>query len=402
MTGTLSDAERIEAAGVVGAGGAGFPTHIKARGAAEVVIGNGVECEPLLAKDKAIMRAYPDQVVAGMAVMMGCVGAKRGIVGIKRKNTREIEAMRTAARRSGMDISVIELSDFYPAGDEHVLVYEATGRVVPAGGIPLAAGAVVSNVETLLNVSRAVSGHPVTHKFVTVTGEVERPATFKAPVGASFARLIEAAGGVTARVRGGFEVVQDGPMMGKIIPPGADLEKVIVTKTTSGVIVLPSGHSLLSEKRRSIEHQVRLARSACISCSQCTDHCPRYLLGHPLEPHLIMRAFGYRNPDLSEDLSKYPELTMAGLCTGCGVCSLVCPMGLSPRCINERVKAAMAEARVKWAPKRGPKPPHPARAGRQIPSRRIVSRLGLSRYAHGQHSGSGPATEATREELIEL
>ncbi|HNU93914.1 MAG TPA: hypothetical protein PKM31_03710, partial [Bacillota bacterium] len=116
-------ADRIEAAGVVGAGGAGFPTHIKARGAADTVIANGVECEPVLGKDKAIMRARPDDVVAGLAVMMQCVGASAGVIAVKRKNSREVDAMRRAARGYA-NVSVAEVGDYYPAGDEHVLVYE--------------------------------------------------------------------------------------------------------------------------------------------------------------------------------------------------------------------------------------------------------------------------------------
>ena len=116
-----ANADRIEAAGVVGAGGAGFPTHIKARGAADVVIANGVECEPVLGKDKAVMRARPDDVAAGLAVMMGCVGASRGIIAVKRKNSREVDAMKAAARGYA-DMAVAEMGDYYPAGDEHVLV----------------------------------------------------------------------------------------------------------------------------------------------------------------------------------------------------------------------------------------------------------------------------------------
>ncbi len=385
-----TDADRIEAAGVVGAGGAGFPTHIKARGAADVVIANGVECEPVLAKDKAIMRARPDDVAQGLAVMMGCVGASRGIIAVKRKNSREVDAMKAAARAYA-NVTVAEVGDYYPAGDEHVLVYELTGRVVPAGGIPLRAGAVVSNVETLLNVANAVrDGAPVTHKYVTVAGEVKRPGTFRAPVGASLAQLIEAAGGVRESLGGRFEVLLDGPMMGKALPPGQDLSAVPVTKTMSGVILLPSGHPLIAGRKQSMESQVRLARSACVQCTHCTDLCPRRLLGHPLRPHLIMRNLGYMRPRLPQDLERYPELMTAALCSECGVCNLVCPMGLAPGHINADIKRGMADARLKWTGQSGGEIVHSARPGRLMPSSRIVARLGLARYA------------TTCEELVEL
>ena len=128
-------ADRIEAAGVVGAGGAGFPTHIKARGEADTVIANGVECEPVLGKDKAIMRAHPDDVVAGLAVMMRCVGACAGVIAIKRKNSREVDAMR--ARREAMPISPWPRWATTTLQAMSMLVYELLSRVVPAGGIPL-------------------------------------------------------------------------------------------------------------------------------------------------------------------------------------------------------------------------------------------------------------------------
>lgn len=385
-----TDEGRIEAAGVVGAGGAGFPTHIKARGSADTVIANGVECEPLLGKDKAVMRTRPDDVIRGLAAMMSCVGALRGIVAIKRKNSREIDAMRGAARGYD-DVSVVEVGDYYPAGDEHVLVYELTGRVVPAGGIPLQAGAVVSNVETLVNVACAVrDGTPVTHKYLTVAGEVNRPGTFRAPVGASLAQLVEAAGPVSKSLGGSFEVLIDGPMMGKALPPNQDLSAVLVTKTMSAVILLPSGHPLLAFRRQPLEYQVRLARSACVQCTHCTDLCPRSLLGHPLRPHLIMRNLGYARPRLPQDLERYPELMAAALCSECGVCNLVCPMGLAPGRVNASIKRAMSEARLKWTGQLGGEIVHPARLGRLMPSSRIVARLGLGGYA--------PA----REELVEL
>lgn len=405
---------KIEAAGVRGAGGAGFPTHIKAQSRAGIVIANGVECEPVLAKDKVIMSAYPDLIVVGLRIMMRLVGAEQGIVAIKRKNARAISSMKaavaTAQRRSrapgGLDMSVAELDDFYPAGDEHVLVYELTGSIVPPGGIPLAAGTVVNNVETLVNVALALDGVPVTRKFVTVAGLVNRPATYRVPVGMTLAQLLELAGGVRREYARGFEAMTDGPMMGHILPRGADLASLQVGATTSALMILPPNHPVLAERRQTVEHQVRMARSACIQCTMCTDACPRHLLGHPLRPHIVMRTLGHANPRLPEEFRDYPDLLMAGLCTECGVCSLVCPMGLAPRCINAMVKKAMSSAKLRWnstdaggermAGDDSHVRVHPARAGRLIPSARIIARLGLSPYAcHGRQS-------TPTEELIEV
>jgi len=405
---------KIEAAGVKGAGGAGFPTHIKAQGRARIVIANGIECEPVLTKDKAIMSAYPDLVAAGLRIMMSLVGADQGVVAIKRKNARAVSSMKAAVgaaqRRSrapgGLDMSVAELDDFYPAGDEHVLVYELTGSIVPPGGIPLAADAVVNNVETLMNVALALDGAPVTRKFVTVAGLVNRPATYRVPIGMTLAQLLELAGGICSEYADDFETMTDGPMMGHILPRGADLASLQVSATTSALMILPPNHPVLAERRQTVEHQVRMARSACIQCTMCTDACPRHLLGHPLRPHIVMRTLGHANPKLPEEFRDYPDLLMAGLCTECGVCSLVCPMGLAPRCINAMVKKAMSSARLRWNSlgASGGRPAggdsrirvHPARAGRLIPSARIIARLGLAPYAgHGQLS-------TPTEEFVEI
>lgn len=394
MSTNAADIAKIEAAGVRGAGGAGFPTHIKAQGSAEVVIANGIECEPVLSKDKAVMAAYPELVIAGLRIMMRLVGAERGVVAIKRKNAHAVASMKAAMAAAAelgvgsagdLEVVVSEMNDFYPAGDEHVLVYEVTGKLVPAGGIPLAAGAVVNNVETLMNVALALDGVPVTRKFVTVAGEVNRPATYRVPIGMSLAELLELAGGVRAEYSGDFEVLTDGPMMGKVMGQGADLGSSKVSVTTSGLIVLPPNHPVVVERRRTLEHQMRLARSACIQCTMCSDACPRRLLGHPLKPHLIMRTIAHSfNAQLPDEFDVYPELLMAGLCTECGVCNLVCPMGLSPRNINAMIKQAMARGKLRWNSRCADDGTrirvHPARAGRLIPSGRIVARSGLARY----------------------
>ncbi|MCX6625081.1 MAG: NADH dehydrogenase subunit, partial [Acidobacteria bacterium] len=150
--------ETLKSMGVVGAGGAGFPTYVKAKSAVEFMLANGAECEPLLHKDFELMKHYPAEIVSGMAAMMSNVGAKRGLFGIKEKNREAIHAIEPKAKASGIDL--VLLGDFYPSGDEYELVYTATGRLIPAGGIPLQVGCVVNNVETLYNVHQALQGKP--------------------------------------------------------------------------------------------------------------------------------------------------------------------------------------------------------------------------------------------------
>lgn len=157
--------ERIKAAGVVGAGGAGFPAHVKAAASVEFVIANGAECEPLVHKDFELMLHYPHRVVDGVKLLMQATGAREGIIGVKEKNKSAIEALTGAI--DDQRIRLHTLGDFYPSGDEYILVYEATGRLIPPQGLPLDVGIVVNNVETLYNVSAAVEGAPVIEKFIT-------------------------------------------------------------------------------------------------------------------------------------------------------------------------------------------------------------------------------------------
>ena len=154
-------------AGVVGAGGAGFPTHVKLNCKADIVLANGAECEPLLRVDQQMMLLRAADVVRGLKLAMKACGAKEGVICIKAKHKEAIQALEKACSAG---VSVFQLKDYYPAGDEQQMVYDATGRIVPVGGIPIDAGVVVQNVSTLLNILAASKGVPVTHKYLTVTG----------------------------------------------------------------------------------------------------------------------------------------------------------------------------------------------------------------------------------------
>ena len=218
----------VREAGVVGAGGAGFPTHVKLAGRAEYVLANGAECEPLLHKDAELTQTYTEQVIKGMELSMRATGADKAIFGIKAKRAKTVAALEEATRGNGIKIQLF--GDYYPAGDEFVLVYECTGRLIPAGGIPLQVGAVVHNSETLYNMAEAAEGRPVTKKVLTVTGEVKEPMSMAVPVGITLREAIDIAGGPTTS---DFAVFVGGLMMGKIVQ---DLSQP-VTKTTGGLIV---------------------------------------------------------------------------------------------------------------------------------------------------------------------
>src|ERR1700722_9448049 len=191
----MSLSEQVRQAGVVGAGGGGFPTHVKLNARAETVIANGAECEPLLHKDAVIMEEHAAELVRGVQRAMEAVGAKEGIIGVKGKKKHAVEAVTAASR--GTNVRVQLLGDYYPAGDEFDLVYNVTGKLIPPGGIPLNVGVVVNNVETFVNIAAASEGRPLPHKRLTIAGAVKSPVTMKVPLGTSFRECIEHAGGLT-------------------------------------------------------------------------------------------------------------------------------------------------------------------------------------------------------------
>jgi Na+-translocating ferredoxin:NAD+ oxidoreductase RnfC subunit len=357
--------EKLRELGVVGAGGAGFPTCLKAKSQVEYVLANGAECEPLIHKDVELMEHFPAQVVSGLHLMMKATGAQKGKLGIKEKNAAAIAAIQGQVK--GKSIELVPLGDFYPSGDEYELVYSATGRLIPPGGIPLAVGAVVNNVETLYNVHAASKGLPVTEKFLSVVGAVREPQTFWAPVGTSFRELIEAAGGATVAE---FAVFVSGILMGSL---SRDLDDV-VTKTTSGLIVLPRDHYLLTRKGRAEEEMNRIGKSACDQCSYCTEFCPRYLLGYEVMPHKVMRSLGFT-------LSGADNWTQWGqLCCSCGLCTLyACPEDLFPREVCDQAKADLRAAGIKFTQTRPPVA-HPMKESRRVPLTMLRRKLKVEEY----------------------
>jgi Na+-translocating ferredoxin:NAD+ oxidoreductase RnfC subunit len=351
---------KLRECGVVGAGGAGFPTYVKAQSQVEFLIANGAECEPLIHKDAELMRHFPAEILSGMATMMEATGAKSGKFGVKTKNAEAIEALRHANKHSGIEF--VMLGDFYPSGDEYELVYTATGRLIPPAGIPLNVGCVVNNVETLYNVHYALQDRPVTQKFLSVCGAVREPKSFWAPVGMSFRELIALAGGATVSDYGVFI---SGLMMGTLT---FDLDDV-VTKTTGGLIILPSDHYLMTRKTRTQDEMNRIGKSACDQCSYCTEFCPRYLLGYEVQPHKVMRSLGFTltGGDIWNQWSE--------LCCACGLCTLyACPEDLYPKEACDDGKKDRRAAGLKFVQQK-PVEVHPMKEYRRVPLSQLRKRL---------------------------
>lgn len=381
-------ADTVREAGIVGAGGAGFPTHVKFESKADTVIANGAECEPLLQCDKAVMRERTDKVLRGLGLLAEAVSADRAVIALKGHYAETVACVREVATRSFPDIEVYELDNFYPAGDEQVLVTEVTGRVVPEGGIPIEVGVVVNNVITLSWVAEAVdSGRPVTRRAMTVAGSVRRPVTCELPIGAPIGEAVKLAGGATVRE---WALVEGGPMMGRVVEPTEP-----ITKKTSGVIVLPADHELALRKRASIEREVRVGRATCCNCRHCTDLCPRFNLGHSIQPHLIMRAI--KAGGWGEVPSGH--VAEAFLCCLCGVCEVyACPMALSPRRVYEHFRGELFAGGHRNPHRRRDCEPHEFQKLRRIPLPRLVARLGLTEYARvaGEVDWREPAIGAVR------
>jgi Na+-translocating ferredoxin:NAD+ oxidoreductase RnfC subunit len=364
---TFPDAQRdivtnVKAAGIVGAGGAGFPTHVKLSAQADVVIANGAECEPLLRVDQQVMSAYAEDVIDGLRRAMKATGAKNGVIALKDHYREAIDALSRIAAKMD-DISLFIMKSYYPAGDEQQIVFRVTGRVVPTGGIPLDVGVVISNVSTLVGVARAQRGIPVTEKYVTVGGAVRHPVTLNVPIGTSFERLIDGAGGVTEEC--GYIV--GGPCMGKLC---TDMKET-VTKTTGGLLALPKDHPLF--RLKGPEMNLQMIKAVCCQCTMCSQMCPRNALGLRVEPHKAMRS-------LAHGADLIGEVNGVFSCCDCGVCTYyACNFGLKPAAVMAELKRKLMSAGVK-PDKTVYGPVDEALDYKCLPTSRLTARLGLSKY----------------------
>lgn len=363
-----STTERLEELGIVGAGGGGFPTAVKFKTRVSMVIANAAECEPLLHKDKELLHHHTEPFLRGLTLAMQMVGAREGVVGIKEKYQDIIDALQAKAPAG---VRVVALPDCYPAGDEFILVHMVTGRVIPPGGLPKDVDVAVANVETLMNIGL---DQPVTHKYLTVAGAVATPVTLRVPVGITIGEVIEAAGGPTVH---DFGVLLGGVMMAK---PAAGLD-VPVTKTTGGIVVLPAEHNLIRRHNAPWIHVQRIGRSACDQCRFCTEFCPRFLLGHPIEPHRAMQSLGFQ--------AGADAMVSTLYCCECNLCTMwACPEDLDPKtvCVQNKPLARARNLTFKGSP--DSITPNPMAEFRRVPMKRLIARLGLSEY-----NNTGPLTE---------
>ncbi|MBR3772369.1 MAG: electron transport complex subunit RsxC [Clostridium sp.] len=289
----------IKEAGIVGMGGAGFPTHIKLTpkddSKIEYIIVNGAECEPYLTSDYRLMLEEPEQIVQGLKIILMLFEKAQGIIAIEDNKPEAIKNMQELVQNESR-IQVKVLKTKYPQGAERQLIYATTGRKINSSMLPADAGCVVDNVDTVAAVNLAVcESTPVIRKIITVTGDaIKTPQNFKVPTGINYAELVEEAGGFTSQPE---KVVSGGPMMGMAL---FDLN-VPVTKTSSTLLAMT--------KDEVAEHEP----SACIRCGRCVEACPSHLI-----PQKMLEC--------SERFDDEGFIALAGMeCYECGCCTYVCP-----------------------------------------------------------------------------
>lgn len=352
--------------GIVGAGGAGFPAYAKMTDKADTVILNCVECEPLLKLHRQLLATHTEEIIQMLDEVRESFGAKEAVIGIKSEYVTTIKAVEEVLG-DFPKVRICALKPAYPMGDEVVLIYEATGRVIQPGGLPIDENVVVYNVETMYNLYRAVHlDIPVTNKLVSIVGEIDHPLTVRVPLGTTVKEAIALAGKVTVEDPA---YVMGGPMMGRL-----GTENTVITKTTNAIIILPKDHHVVVRMDKNLEIEKKRASSSCCQCRTCTDMCSRHALGHPIEPHKVMRAVA------NHDTSDMSVFVNTAYCSGCGICEkYACPQGLSPKSIIQAFKGGLRAAGIK-VEKVDPAPVLEDRELRKLPVHRLAARLDLTKY----------------------
>ena len=319
----------ITEAGIVGMGGAAFPTHIKTSPPSDkqidAVILNGAECEPYLTADHRLMLENPEDVVFGLKILMKSLNVSKGYIGIEVNKLDALESIKKEAQKYS-DIQVIPLKVKYPQGAEKQLIYACTGKEVPSGGLPMDVGVVVNNVATAAQIAQTIkTGMPLVERITTVTGScIKEPKNLIVKVGTLVFEVIQQCGGIKEDKNLG-KVVIGGPMTG-IAQYTMDIP---VNKGESGILLLDEKESHKQKPQN------------CIRCGKCVDVCPAFL-----QP-LYISAYSLKND--FESCEKYRVLD----CIECGSCSFVCPSArpLLQSCINAKREIVAKKERYQLANK---------------------------------------------------
>ncbi len=358
--------ELLQNAGIVGAGGAGFPTYAKLSDEADLLCVNCSECEPLMYTDFILNREEMAKIVKGAELIMSATNIKHTYLAIK---VHRAEALGyDDGQILGENVSIKYLPSVYPIGDEIGLIYETTGRLIKAGNLPITAGVIVMNAETVYNVHEALeAGRPVIEKWVTIAGDIPEKFAIKAPIGMRVSEIFKQFG---ISVNNDHVIIEGGPSMGSISAP----DKAVIKKTTKSILILPKTTRCVENKQNNIDDMLRRAASACCGCTRCTEMCPRYQLGYPIEPHKLIRAA------LNSAAEDYPHLiATASLCCSCGVCAEVCCQDISPKDVILSLKKILGKNKIKFVADKD-YPINPDRPYRMIKSSKWKDMLGVLKY----------------------
>ena len=358
--------EIMKEAGIVGAGGAGFPSYAKLADGADTLVINGAECEPLLYTDYVLLHKELPTVLAGIQSVLEYANIPRALLCVKEHTAKRLHL--NDGTRLADKITLKTLPDVYPMGDEIAMIYQATGRVVKAGNLPITAGVIVYNVETMYNVARAVKyNEPLIEKWLTIAGNIPEPIVVKVPIGTPVWELFERNNIVVPE---NCTVLDGGPSMGKVIDP----ETAVVTKTTKGLLILPNTCEAVASKFVNGALSIARAETACCQCTRCTDMCPRHLLGYAIEPHKMVRT-------AKGAATISPQMVLAAsLCCGCGICeSLACCQGISPKAVINEYKAILAKNKLRFVSKED-SVVATEREYRMVPSERWEHILGIAKF----------------------
>ncbi|MBQ3020270.1 MAG: 4Fe-4S dicluster domain-containing protein [Clostridia bacterium] len=358
--------ELMKESGIVGAGGAGFPSYAKLADGADTLVVNGAECEPLLYTDYVLLQKEMPTVLSGIQAVLDYAKIPCALLCVKEHTAVRLK-LKDGTKLADR-IILKTLPDVYPMGDEISLIYQATGRVVRPGNLPITAGVIVLNVETFYNIAvKLKRGTNLTEKYLTIAGNIPEAIVVKVPIGVTVAELFDKNSIIIPE---GHIVLDGGPSMGKVIDP----DSAVVTKTTKGLLILPENCEAAQSKFLDGDKSIARAETACCQCTRCTDMCPRHLLGYPLEPHKMVRT-------AKGAATVLPEMVIsATLCCGCGICeSLACCQGISPKAVINEYKALLAKNKLRYVGKEDVSPAQ-EREWRMVPSERWANVLGVARF----------------------
>ena len=354
--------------GVVGAGGAGFPSYCKLAEGASVLLINAVECEPLLYTSYTLMQQRIRDIVIGMRAVMEYAHIPTGYIAVKGYRAQKLGFADGQELAEGVFIKYVP--NVYPMGDEINLIYTVTGRVVAPGQLPITQGVIVFNIETMHNIGLVVQyGQPVTKTYLTLAGDVPEAFCIKVPLGMRISEVLET---MKIKVPDTHVVIDGGPSMGTIVNPNVD----VVKKPTSGLLILPRDIPAVRNKLRTMEENFRMAASVCCQCTRCTDMCPRHLLGYPLEPHKMVRS------TLTAAQATPELIKSASMCCGCDICgSLACCQDISPMQIIKQYKGILAKNKMKYVADPSEQfTPSPERDYRMVSAGKWKEVLGVAKY----------------------